>query len=88
MKWHKMRYNEKANTHRNGWKFWDLLDSDDLYLCTVRFIPDKPLGFCYDILPAHDLDRSLIQFKFDTLKKAQDHCVAHFVNKRLEESNG
>ena len=87
MKWTEVRYSPKANTHREGWKFWDLLDNKDNYLCTVRYIPNSPLNFCYDVIPASDTDRKLIfsATKFDTLEKAQHHCVAYFVIKRLEE---
>jgi hypothetical protein len=87
MKWRKMPYNEKANTHRAGWKFWDLLDSNDQPLCTVRFIPDTPLGFGYDILNSYNEDfHAFAHHKFATLKEAQDYAVAYFINKRLEEA--
>lgn len=89
MKWRKMPYNEKANTHRAGWMFWDLYSSDDQNLCMVRYKPDAPLGFGYEVFNLHKEDSSaFIHHKFDTLKKAQDFAVAYFVNKRLEESNG
>lgn len=89
MKWRKMRYNENANTHRNGWKFWDLLDSDGCQLCMVRFVPGHSDGLDYEVFEMDKEDWYHFRTrKFTTLKKAQDYAVAYFVNKRLEESNG
>ena len=82
MRWIKQRYNEKANTHRAGWKFWDLVDSEDNYLCMVRFTPDQG----YTVIPFFLSEDDDLKHKTTSLKKAQDHAVAYFVNKRLEES--
>ena len=85
MKWSKLKYNPKANTHRAGWQFWYLI-IDDADVCTIRYIPDQPLGFGYEVLPNGPDDFGLIHYKFDTLNKAKAYATAYFVNKRLEES--
>jgi hypothetical protein len=86
MKWHKIPYNEKANTHRAGWKFWDLLDSSGETLCMVRYIPDSSIGHDYQLFPMNMDDPDLHLMMFDTLKDAKGAAVAYYVNKRLEEA--
>jgi len=86
MRWRKMPYNEKANSHRSGWKFWDLLASDGENLCTLRFIPESALGHDYQLFPMSTDDTDLHLMMFDTLKDAKGAAVAYFVNKRLEEA--
>jgi hypothetical protein len=86
MKWRKQRYNAKANTHRAGWKFWDLLDSNGENLCMVRYIPNSKIGQDYQLFPMHTYDSDLYRKLFDTLKEAQDTAVAYFINQRLEEA--
>jgi hypothetical protein len=63
------------------WRFFD--DAD---VCTIRYIPNQPLGFGYEVLPNGPDDLGLIHYKFDTLNKAKAYATAYFVNKRLEES--
>lgn len=84
MRWVKQPYFAKANTHRAGWKFWDLEASDKTSLAFVRYIPDR--GYtthCQDNDDWHAIEGC----GFPTLKEAQDHCVAHFVLKKLEDTN-
>lgn len=88
MKWKKIPYNDKANTHRAGWKWWDLLDDEGDVLCTLRFKPDSPFGRDYQLAAHYFDDRDKLDASFYKLKEAKDHAVAYFVNKRLEEAHG
>jgi hypothetical protein len=85
MKWSKLKYNEKANTHRAGWKFWYLI-IDDADVCTIRYIPNLKAGYGYEVLPNGPDDFGLTNCSFNTLKEAKAYATAYFVNKRLEES--
>ena len=84
MKWKMQRYNNKANTHRAGWAFWDLITQDNEVLAFIRYRPT--IG--YDVTPS---DRAL-EYDFENRvfaieQEAKDYAVAYFVNKRLEEAN-
>lgn len=81
MKWSKMPYFGKANTHRAGWKFWDLLDGDGTVQAFIRYVPDKG----YTTHACFMADTELDGLRFDTLKAAKEECTAHFVLKKLED---
>jgi hypothetical protein len=85
MKWEKQRYTPKANTHRAGWKFWDLIDDNNEALGWVRYRPD----YGYDVsIPDLTEGAEWAYFRhaiFATEKEAKDAMVAYFVTKRLED---
>jgi hypothetical protein len=85
MKWSKLKYNAKANTHRAGWAFWYLI-IDDADVCTIRYIPNLEADYRYEILPNGPDAFELGNYSFKTLKEAKAYATAYFVNQRLDES--
>lgn len=85
MKWVKVRYCDKANTHRAGWKFWDLIDDDNESVAYVRYRPDYGYNLWIDELTEGPQWAYYRHALFPTLKEAQGHCVAYFIAKKLED---
>lgn len=85
MKWAKQPYCPKANTHRAGWKFWDLVDDDDRCVAFVRYRPDYgydiDIGDLVDEPQAIDYNTAV----FTTLKEAKGHVMAIVITKKLED---
>ena len=91
MKWVKQRYNAKANTHRAGWKYWDLMLDDggegEHSPVFIRFTPSgKDAAHGVYTVFSNNVPYDPLDYKhFPTLKEAKQAVVAFLVAMKLEE---